>query len=386
MPVDRIKIVALVEGHFLTGPAKNILSFGVACRDRVDLTVVTFVRTADKVPTELPNIPLVSAVRAFDIPVEIVHEAGPFDLSVLGRLNEIFEAHEADIVETHGIKSHFLLSLLGREKSCWVAFHHGYTNEDLKAHVYHQFDRWSLRFADLVVTVCQEFADLLVRRGVRHDRICVLHNSVNTDLYRTDPNGQQETRQHWGVSLDERIIVSVGRLSAEKGHTYLIDAASKILSESPDLKFRVIIAGCGPLEGKLKEQVQKKGLQKYVQLIGHCSDVAGLFSIADLFVLPSLSEGSPNALLESMAARVPIVATRAGGVPELVKDGESAILIPPANSESLKVTILDLLHNRSRATQLATAAFENACVNFNESKRNEQLSTIYSWAVEKRSD
>jgi glycosyltransferase involved in cell wall biosynthesis len=181
------------------------------------------------------------------------------------------------------------------------------------------------------------------------------------------------------------MVLSVGRLSPEKGHNYLIDAVSTIVSTSSQLKLKVLIAGSGPSERKLKEQINKKGLQGRVELLGQCSDIKALFSIADLFVLPSLSEGSPNVLLESMAARVPILATKVGGVPELVKDGESAILVLPADSESLKKAIIELLMNRSRAIQLASVAFENARLIFSTSKRDEHLLSIYDRVIREKS-
>ena len=379
--MNQIKIAALVEGRVLTGPAKNILRFADDCRDRVDLTIVTFRRTSGRYASEASNNQLVSAARSLKIPVEVVEESGPFDLKVLNALREIFERLGANIVETHGTKSHFLVSLLRGKDFKWIAFHHGYTMEDLKARLYQQFDRWSLRLCDSVVTVCSEFATMLEGRGVRPDRISVVHNSVNTDVHRPHKELSEDARYQWNVTPDEQVVISAGRLSPEKGHAYLVDAISKIVSLSPELKLRLLIAGSGPCERKLKEQVSERGLNQYVKFVGHRSDLDELFSIADLFVLPSLSEGSPNVLLESMAAHVPIVATRVGGVTELVKNGESAILVPPADSESLKFAILELVLNRSWAIQLADAAFENARLLFNAARRDQRLLSIYSCAM-----
>jgi glycosyltransferase involved in cell wall biosynthesis len=385
MSMNQIKIAAVVEGRFLTGPAKNILRFADDCRDRVDLTIVTFLRTSGEYANEVRNNQLVSAARSLNIPIEIVQETSPFDLRVLSALREIFERHRANIVETHGTKSHFLVSLLRGKDFRWIAFHHGYTMEDLKARFYQQFDRWSLRLCDFVITVCAEFATSLEGLGVRRDRISVVHNSVNTDVYRSDEKLSEAARYQWNVSRGEHVVISAGRLSPEKGHAYLIDAISMIVSMSPELKLNVLIAGSGPCERKLKEQVSRRGLNQYVKFVGHCSDLNELFSIADLFVLPSLSEGSPNVLLESMAARVPIVATKVGGVTELVKNGESAILVPPADSESLKTAILELIVNRSRATQLANMAFEDARLLFNAARRDQRLLSIYSCVISEKS-
>lgn len=383
--MKRIKVVALLEGRFVTGPAKNILRFADDCRESVDLTIVTFLRTSGKNASQLSNNQLVSAAHSLNVPIEIVRESSPFDLRVFGALRGILARHRANIVETHGTKSHFLVSLLRGRKYRWIAFHHGYTMEDFKARFYQQFDRWSLRFCDSVVTVCAEFATMLEARGVRRDHISVVHNSVSTDIHRSRAKSSEGARHRWNVSRDERIAVSVGRLSPEKGHIHLIDAVSKIVSMSPELKLKVLIAGGGPRERRLKERINEMGLDQHIKLIGHCADLDGLFSIADLFVLPSLSEGSPNVLLESMAARVPIVATNVGGVPELVSDGESAILVPPADSESLKTAILELLENHSRAIRLADSAFEKARLLFNAPKRNECLLSLYGWVMRGKS-
>jgi glycosyltransferase involved in cell wall biosynthesis len=311
------------------------------------------------------------------LPIEIVWETGPFDLSVLASLREILERHKPDIVQTHSVKSHFLVSLLRERPFRWIAFHHGYTSENLKIHIYNQIDRWSLRACDCVVTVCAEFARRLVRRGSRRDRIFVVHNSVKPDFVKRNDALSQETRQRFLISDDDLVILSVGRLSPEKGHRYLIDAIAKIISSSPDLKLKVLIAGEGPAEGMLGSQIAKRGLEKHIRLIGQCSDVKPLFSIADLFVLPSLSEGSPNVLLESMAACVPIVATNVGGVPEMVSDGESATLVPPANADMLGKSILELLVDRSHAKQLASVAFDRARLIFSPTMYNERILNIY---------
>jgi glycosyltransferase involved in cell wall biosynthesis len=140
----------------------------------------------------------------------------------------------------------------------------------------------------------------------------------------------------------------------------------------------VLIAGKGPADSQLREQVSKSGLNQRVQLVGYWPDVSEMFSIADLFVLPSLSEGSPNVLLESMAAKVPIVATNVGGVPEHVSNGETAILVPPADSASLAAAMTELLSDRSRAALLASAAFDKARLMFSSAKYDERILNVYS--------
>jgi glycosyltransferase involved in cell wall biosynthesis len=376
--VSRIKVIALLEAQVITGPAKNLLRFAEDCRDRVELTIVTFVRTSNKNLNNTSDNQFISAARNLDIAIEIIRETGPFDLSVLGALGRIFERKNADVVQTHGIKSHFLISLLPRRRFRWIAFHHGYTSEDFKARCYHQFDRWSLRFCDLVVTVCMEFANVLASRGVPRDRISVIPNSIEVDVSYPDAELSKKMRRQWSISNDECVVLSIGRLSREKGHRYLIDAISRIVCASPKIKFQALITGDGPALRKLKKQVHRRGLGQCIKFTGYCSNARGLLSMADLFVLPSLSEGSPNVLLESMAARVAIVATNVGGVPELVTNNESAILVPPANSELLAQSMIELLTNRSRAIQLADAAFDKVRLAYCTTKYDERLLNIYN--------
>jgi len=370
-----------MEARVVTGPAKNVLRFAGECRDRVDLTIVTFVRASEKRSQADSHNAFISEIRRLNLPLEIIWETGAYDLSVVTSLRQILERHKPDIVQTHAVKSHFLVSLLRKRTFRWIAFHHGYTSEDLKAHIYNQCDRWSLRACDCVVTVCAEFARRLARRGGHQDRIFVVPNSVKPDFDFPNAKLLQEIRQRLLISGDDLIILAIGRLSPEKGHRYLIDAIAKIISWAPQLKLKVLIAGEGPVEGKLKTQIVKRGLEKCVTLIGQCSDVKPLFSIADLFVLPSLSEGSPNVLLESMAACVPIVATNVGGVPEIVNDGESANLVPPANADILGKSILALLIDRSRAKQLASVAFERARLMFSPTRYNDRILNIYDTLV-----
>jgi glycosyltransferase involved in cell wall biosynthesis len=379
--VNRIKVIALIEAHVMTGPAKNILRFAADCRDRVDFTVVTFVRSSGNASSAALNGQFLSGARSLDVPVEIISETGRFDVSVGASLRQICERLKPNIVQTHAVKSHLILSFFRKRTFTWIAFHHGYTYEDLKMRIYNQFDRRSLRASDYVVTVCNEFARQLINRGVRRDRIAVAPNSVRHDFIRADTTLSKETRQKLSISNDELVVLSIGRLSSEKGHRYLIDAISKINIRAPQLKVKLLIAGHGPCEANLREQIELLGLTEHVRMLGYCSDIKPLFLIADLFVLPSLSEGSPNVLLESMAAGVPIVATHVGGVPELVDDKKSAMLVPPAKADVLANSIYELLIDRSRARNLATVASERVRLMFSPEKYDERILDIYARAV-----
>jgi glycosyltransferase involved in cell wall biosynthesis len=344
------RVLAVIEAATVTGPAKNLIRFAKLTRGTADVTIATFSRT--------PSNAFIEAVRTAGINICIIPERRAFDLQVLPALRRSAAEIDPDIVQTHGVKSHFLIRMARLDRRFpWIAFHHGHTAEDLKMRAYNQLDRWSLRSARCVITVCGPFADELERAGVERSRIEIVPNAIEPFV----PPAIEEieaVRSRLGISADERVILTIGRLSAEKGQIDLLSAAGEILRSQSGIKFRVMIAGEGPERQRLEAAAAKLG--NHVTFTGQVQDVRPLYAIADVFVLPSRSEGSPNVLLEAMAAGVPIVATSVGGVPEMVGDEFSALLTPPNQPADLAARILCLLDQPSRATLLKENAANEA--------------------------
>ena len=146
-----------------------------------------------------------------------------------------------------------------------------------------------------------------------------------------------------------------------KGHTYLIMAFAQVITEIPNI--RLVFLGDGELRGELSGQVKTLGLEKQVLFLGMRNDVPEIISCSDLFVLPSINEGFGVVLLEAMAMKCPVVATNVGGVPEVVLDGETGILVPPRDPVQLARGIIRLLKDRSLAFQMAECGYHrlDAC-------------------------
>ena len=377
MPPKKIKVLALVEAEVVTSPAKILLNFGADCRDSVDLTLVTFSRKQPGDATIAAKSSFTVAAEQFGIPVRFVTESSRFDLSIFKQLAHLIDELQPDIVQTNAVKSHFIVSLLRKRTFQWIAFHHGYTSEDLKMRLYNQLGKFSLKRCNSVVTVCEPFAQQLQQQGIKRDRISVVPNGIAIGFLEQNAELVREWRTRVNIEPDERVLVSIGRLSPEKGHRYLIEAISAVVQSAKGLKLKLLIAGTGILEVRLAEMIKSAGLEKNIKLIGFCQDVKPLFMIADLFVLSSLSEGSPMVLLESMAARVPIVTTGVGGIPDLTADGQCAVLVPPGDVSSLSDAILALLLDRERAGRLANLAFERVRDRFNPAIYNDRILTIF---------
>ncbi|MET0648485.1 MAG: glycosyltransferase family 4 protein [Pyrinomonadaceae bacterium] len=380
-----IRLLSVMEATTVTGPAKNLLGFAARARSRefteplglprVETTVVTFVRGADA--SGEPNA-FVGAARAAGVEVVLIPERFRFDPSVFKALRSAVERCAPDVLQTHSVKSHLLLRLsgLGRRYP-WVAFHHGYTTPDAKMRLYNQLDRWSLPSAARVVTVCGPFAERLASAGVRRERISVLHNSV-APASAPEEGVARALGIRLGLGEGERVILSVGRLSQEKGHADLVAALGHLGRLAPGLSFRLVLVGDGPERARLEEEARARGLSERVVFAGHHADVRPFYALADVLVLPSYSEGSPNVLLEAMAAGVPVVATAVGGVPEIVAHEESALLIAPRDERAMAEALARILSDATLARGLAAKAAELAAERFSPEAYARSVLEIYT--------
>jgi glycosyltransferase involved in cell wall biosynthesis len=371
------RVLALMEAGTVSGPAKNLIEFcrrartlGESSGDApaAEVSLVTFhrgskdsltTRADEEIRTKArgPN-PFVVAARAAGVEVDVIRERFRFDPRVLGELRSIVERHRPDIIQTHQVKSHFLLKLSGLwRRHPWIAFHHGYTTTDVKMQLYNRLNRWSLPTAHRVVTVCGAFAPQLTREGVRPERIFVRHNSINPNgNVDVDDDDTRALKEKLGIGGGERIIIAVGRLSREKAHVDLVNALGRLHADDPSINFRLVIVGDGPEQQAVERGAREQGINERIVFAGHVSDVRPFYALADLMVLPSHSEGSPNVLLEAMAAGVPVVATSVGGVPEIVEDEESALLVAPRDHVAMAGAVARLLNDEMLARRLSAKA------------------------------
>lgn len=341
-----------------------------------EVSVATFLRTGAGRTSNAPSNQFIEAVRAAAVELDVIRERFRFDPRIITQLEEVLRRRSPNVVQTHGVKSHFLMRFSGqRRRYPWIAFHHGYTDEDLKMQMYNRLNRWSLPVADRVVTVCRPFAEALVRAGVTRERIRVLPNSI-AEVPRASDEDIRELRRKLGIKPGERVILTIGRLSREKAQIDLIVAAGHLTRLYPDLAFRLVLVGDGP-ERQTVERAAA-GLGGRILCVGHQTNVRPYYSAADIFVLPSHSEGSPNVILEAMAAGVPIAATAVGGVPETLENEQSALLVPAAAPEKLAEAMARLLTNNELAGRLARNASATIAERFSPDAYRRSLMEVYA--------
>jgi len=370
------RVLAFIEALGVTGAARTLLDthvIDVSQRSRrfTDLHIATYRRRTGDAQHHNGLDALVEAVRSRGIPITVIDEGRAFDPALPFRVNRTLAAVGPDIVETHNIKSHALVACAPARASIpWLAFHHGYTDTDLKVRVYNRLDRWALRRADAVVTTCRAFADNLCAAGVERSRISVVHGAIAPAAI---PD-RAAARRALGMTDADQVVLAVGRLSREKGHDTLVDACAA-LDSSMRARITVLIAGDGPESARLAEHAASAGVS--LRLDGFQGDVAPYYAAADVFVLPSRSEGSPTVLLEAIAAGCSVVAACVGGVPEIVEHGVSALLVSPERPLSLRDAIAALLENPASAARLAGGA-RRAASGFTCDARRATLRAIYA--------
>lgn len=383
MTSKTIRVLTLIENVSVTGPARNVIEFGKMAAHAeedlpaVEVTLVTYQRGAEESA-------LAKAAKEAGLAVSTIAERRRWDTKVLGQLKRVVTEINPDILETRNVKSHFLVRLTRlHRKYPWIAWNHGYTATSKLDESYTKLDRWSLKGAYRVVTVCKPFARELAKLGVRKDKITILHNSVKPFV--APPEEVVElTWRKLGIADDEAVILAVGRLSQEKGHADLIRAAA-ILSGLPKApRFRVVIVGDGPEREPLLHLASELGVAQRIKLAGFQRDTGPYYAMATVLAVPSHSEGSPNVVLEAMAAGLPIVANSVGGVPEILEQDATGLMVMPRSPDAMARAILRVLTDDELRERIAATAKECAATDYTPQAYRRALVEFYQECLKSR--
>jgi glycosyltransferase involved in cell wall biosynthesis len=175
------------------------------------------------------------------------------------------------------------------------------------------------------------------------------------------------------------VVVTVGRLYRQKGLKYFLESAARIHQVAPRVRFW--IAGEGVLRERLEARIRRLGLENVVTLLGQQPDVAAIMAASDVFVMPSLGEGLSNVLLEAMTLAKPVVATRVGGTPEVVRDGETGWLVPPREPAALAAAILKVLRDPDLAARVGVSGRDLVARRFSAARVAPRMAATYGQAI-----
>jgi len=202
--------------------------------------------------------------------------------------------------------------------------------------------QWTLNNADALIRVNNKDIPHFIQIGANPNRIYYIPNGYNQDFLKVI--NKNLAREKLGLENDKKILINIARLYKEKGQKFLIEAIEKVVKHNDN--FVCYIGGIGPLKNQLNKQITQKNLNKYVKLLDYIpnEEIIYWMNAADIFVLPSLDEGNPTVMFESLGIGLPFIGTNVGGIPEIITSEEYGLLVDPANSNQLANKIITALN------------------------------------------
>lgn len=318
---------------------------------------------------------LADALREEGIEPWILPEPGRLDVGWAWRTAREVRRRGIDVIHAHEFAMNCAGSLVARLAGarCITTVH---------GNNYYP-DKWRRRMAyravafgaQMVAVSCHTREHLAVTLGVDRERIAVVPNGLDTAAHAPAPQARARLRAELGLAADTTLIGATGNLYTVKGHAYLVEALAQLRQRGH--KVAVAIAGRGPEEAPLRALAQQHGVADALHLLGFREDVPALLQAFDLYAMPSLSEGMPLALIEAMAAGKPIVASAAGGIPEIASAHDTALLVPPADATALAAALGRLLEEPALADSLARKGRERARERFSLNAMFEAYMDLY---------
>ncbi|MCC6486344.1 MAG: glycosyltransferase [Candidatus Hydrogenedentes bacterium] len=233
------------------------------------------------------------------------------------------------------------------------------------------FSHWKYTRADGIVAISHRIAEVMRGFGVPESKLMVVHSGIDPARMDVEPLPREEL----GVPSDAPLIGNVAALVGHKDQATLIAAMPAVLSVQPQA--RLLIAGEGPLRGALERQIAELGVGHAVRLLGYRDDIPRLIKTLDVFVLSSSEEGLGTSVLDAMAAGIPVVATRAGGIPEMVRDNETGLLAPIGDPSAFARAVTAMLGDSALRARLARRAGKLVAEHFTYQRMVEGNEEVY---------
>jgi glycosyltransferase involved in cell wall biosynthesis len=363
---SRLKVLHVITRMIIGGAEWNTLyTCQLLNRSRYEPLLATGPETG-------PEGSLIEATEASGIPVFIVPDLIreidlKRDLKALVQLIRLYRDLEVDIVHTHTSKAGILGRLAGRLAKVPVVIHtvHGFAFTaplpKWQRQLYIALEKMAGRWCDALIFISKPLMAEAGKLGIGDPKTyAYIPSGIDTKAFQNgNNNGNRELKRRMlGLTDHVPIIGTVSRLVKDKGLELILEAAAQLKAKG--LKFHMVWVGDGPMRAELERLAQKLGVADRFSITGMCTDVPAWLSCFDIFVLPTMWEGMGRVFLEAQAAGIPVIGTKVGGVPDVVRDGETGILIQPNDAKTLAETIELLITNTELRRQMGIAAAQFA--------------------------
>lgn len=321
-------VLHLIGSNLVGGPEKQILHHAEDMQGSdYRIEIGSFHDLADR-----PEI--LTAAEQRNIPTFCL--PGGLRLDLVDRLSQELRKRQRSLLCTHGFKANVVGYLASRRTGTpHVAFVRGFTGENKRVIFYEMLERQALKRAQRVVCVSQKQAKDIeqLRQGRR--KPIVVKNAMLPPYSRNHTKGSV-TRSSIGLPDNAFVFGSVGRLSIEKGHRFMVAAFHQLCDKhGADANLYLVVVGDGREQEALEQKATQLGIRDKVHFAGFQGNCTEWMQLLDCMIQPSLTEGTPNAVLEALCLRVPVIATAVGGVPDLIVDGQNGLLVPSQDTDKL---------------------------------------------------
>lgn len=299
-----------------------------------------------------------------------------FSLGIVLDLHRLMKKKQIHIVRTHRYRSNFygrIAAFLAGVPTIIASVHDNYRTD--KRPERRIINRMLSHITDKIVAVSEEVKKDIIRYDkIEPSKVVVLPNGI--DVERFNPKGNfADIRKEFSIKQGAIVVGFIGRIVPAKGLQYLIDSIPYVNEEFKNIK--LLIIGEGSIVARLHEQAKEKKVYDSIIFTGRRRDIPDILSCIDVFVMPSIAEGLPNALLEAMAMGKPIVATEVGGIPEVMKNGVNGLLVPPRDPSALATAMKGLIGNDRLAAQMGDAARDLVLDKFSMRAIAQKWQTLY---------
>ena len=298
----------------------------------------------------VPNVEFYERARRRGLSVRMVHCKGRADWRAVRQIEEYILEDGIDLVHTHGYKADLYGYLAAwRSGKPVVATCHNWVGGTAALGIYNYLDRMALKKFNALAAVSDAVAKRLLAFGVSAEKVKTIANGIDVQTFER------------GEALPalsapgSKVVGVVARLDLQKGFEYLLRAVRELCNIHA---LKLVIVGEGPDRKAIEDMVMEFGLQSNVELAGQQSDMAGVYAAIDIFVLPSLNEGLPMTVLEAMAASRPVIATRVGAIPSVIRDGENGLLVDPKDVDGLRNALARLLSDSDLCRRMGDRAHD----------------------------
>ena len=359
-----MKVVHLETGTHLYGGALQVLFLveGLARRGIQNLLVVPKGSAVEEEATRM------------GLPVRSIPLAGEADLTFPFRFRKLLREETPDIVHLHSRRGADTLGALTTKLAGIPTV--------LSRRVDNPEAGWSLaakyRLYDRVITISEAIRGVLLAQGVPAEKVRCVHSALDPPPH-LGPCNRGAFQREFGLGDGCKVVGMAAQFIERKGHDTLLEAIPEILRSQPDTHF--LLFGQGPLLGEIEARVLEEGLEGKVIFPGFRDDLPALLPCLDLLVHPAMMEGLGIILLQASASGIPIVATRAGGIPEVVVDGETGILVEPGDAAALVAAVCTLLANPGQSSRMGEAGRDRVKTVFSVDRMVEGNLGVYREAL-----